>query len=141
MIIQICSILGMSMATHSCNGRNAPCSHLTFTEPGSYDLRLVVEDDDGASKVKSPFIVLISETVSPDTFNAKAMFLSVSIIVLLLFVTGFIVQFIKASFGSNDGSEVDRQSDHSEQSTEYDEIRSVRISMQLLNTVELFALS
>jgi len=60
-----------------------------FTESGLYDVRLVIEDNDGATSEVS-FKVQISETEPPQTFNAKTMFLSVSILVVLVFVAGFL---------------------------------------------------
>ncbi|MFQ3316739.1 MAG: hypothetical protein ACI8T6_000153, partial [Candidatus Poseidoniaceae archaeon] len=90
-----------------------------FSESGLYDVRLVVEDNDGASSEVS-FKVHISETVSPDTFNAKAMFLSVSIIVLIVFVIGFI---ISSSRRNSNQTTVPKWivNETSEQSKEYDE--------------------
>ncbi|MGY8727594.1 MAG: PKD domain-containing protein [Candidatus Poseidoniales archaeon] len=90
-----------------------------FSESGLYDVRLVVEDNDGASSEVS-FKVHISETVSPDTFNAKAMLLSVSIIVLIVFVIGFI---ISSSRRNSNQTTVPKWivNDTSEQFKKYDE--------------------
>ena len=62
-----------------------------FTEPGTYELRLVVEDNDGA-KSEVSFEVLISEAISAENSNVNTMFVSVSILVLILLITGFLVR-------------------------------------------------
>ena len=62
-----------------------------FNEPGTYELRLVIEDDDGAQSEVS-FDVLISEARTSEDSNVDSMIVSVSIIILLLFITGFLVR-------------------------------------------------
>jgi len=92
-----------------------------FSDSGLYDVRLVVEDNDGATSEVS-FKVHISETVSLDTFNAKAMFLSVSIIVLIVFVVGIIISSSRRNLNQttvpkwivNDKSEQFKEFDESE---------------------------
>ena len=61
-----------------------------FSESGLYDVRLLVEDNDGATSEVS-FKVHISEVSESDTFNAKTMFFSVSILVLIVLVIGFLI--------------------------------------------------
>ena len=62
-----------------------------FTEPGTYELRLVVEDNDGA-KSEVSFEVLISKAIPTENSNANTMFISVTVIVLLLLISGFLVR-------------------------------------------------
>ena len=62
-----------------------------FTEPGTYEFRLVVEDNDGA-KSEVSFEVFISKAVSAENSNINTMFVSVSILVLILLIAGFLVR-------------------------------------------------
>ena len=61
-----------------------------FGEPGSYNLRLVVEDNDGA-KSEVSFEVLISEAATTETSNTQAMFIT-AFIILLVVVLGFYIR-------------------------------------------------
>ena len=62
-----------------------------FPEPGRYNLRLIVEDNDGASNEIS-FEVLISEAVTPKSSNPLAVFLSLSMFILLIIGLGFVIR-------------------------------------------------
>ena len=62
-----------------------------FPGTGTYDLRLVVEDNDGA-KSELSFEVLISEAASTESSNANTMFVSVFILLVFLFIAGYLVR-------------------------------------------------
>jgi len=59
-----------------------------FSEPGTYNLRLIVEDNDGATS-EVTFDVLISEAAASDSSNAQTLFISVSVLIVLVAAVGF----------------------------------------------------
>ena len=62
-----------------------------FSEPGTYDLRLIVEDNDGATSEVN-FEVLISGAASSDSSNAQTLFVSVSVLIVLVASVGFLLR-------------------------------------------------
>tara|TARA_B110001452_G_C15233269_1_gene427056 strand:- start:1365 stop:2900 length:1536 start_codon:yes stop_codon:yes gene_type:complete len=62
-----------------------------FPEPGTYNLRLIVEDNDGATNEIS-FEVLISEAVTPESSNPFAVFISLSMFILLMICLVFFIR-------------------------------------------------
>lgn len=62
-----------------------------FSEPGTYVLRLIVEDNDGATSEVN-FEVLISGAASSDSSNAQTLFISVSVLIVLVASVGFLLR-------------------------------------------------
>ena len=62
-----------------------------FSEPGTYNFRLIVEDNDGATS-EVTFEVLISEAASSDLLNAQTLFISVSVLIVLVAAAAFLLR-------------------------------------------------
>jgi hypothetical protein len=61
-----------------------------FSETGTYDVRLVVQDNDGASSEIS-FQVHISDVATSNTMSTQALMLSGSVVIIAIILIGFLV--------------------------------------------------